>query len=120
MKKQTNKRLLFERMEAVNPDYKRPLNEERLSREAMVSALQQKFNLSHIETSEEFDGSDGGIWLSAENGETASDDRELFNYYSEDHDNYTFGVHNEFQNFCEKNGWYPEWHDPGTLMIWED
>ena len=120
MKKKNSKQLLFERMEAVNSDFKRQLSEGKTSREEMMKALKEKFKLSHIDTTENFNGSEGGIWLSGENGELASDGRELFDYYSEDYNNYEFGVHNEFNDFCDENGWYPEWNDPGTLMVWEN
>ena len=105
--------------DAVRPQ---SLNEAELSREDMMAALKSKFGLSHVDTTENFfqDPNEGvgGIWVGGENGETASDGKELFDYYSTDYGKYEFGVHNELNKFLEKNGWYAETYDPGTYMIW--
>jgi len=106
-------------------DSRMSLNEAELSREDLMAALKAKFGLEHVDTTENFyrntgEGIEGGIWLSGENGETASDGRELFYYYSTDYKNYDLGVHNELSKFLEDNGWYPEWNDPGTLMVIND
>lgn len=60
-------------------------------------------------TTEEFDGSQGGIWLSGEEGDG------LFGYH-EFIDN--FGVSNRMQMLAHEHGWMFEWNDPGTIMAW--
>ena len=64
-------------------------------------------------TSEDFDRSTGGIWIAAEGKQ------ELFNYYSEAWMN-TFGVKPELNKTIEDNGWFFEWYDAGTMMVWPD
>ncbi len=74
--------------------------------------------LKLVRTSEEFDGAEGGIWTSAENGETLGGSK-IFDYYSES-SKYEFGVLNKFAKELSKLGWYCEFYDPGTVMIWEE
>ena len=74
--------------------------------------------LKLVRTSEEFDGTEGGIWTSAENGETLGGSK-IFDYYSES-SKYEFGVLNKFAKELSKLGWYCEFYDPGTVMIWEE
>lgn len=66
---------------------------------------------------EEFNGSQGGIWVSGDNGDEYNG-RVIYDYYSEDHKNRTFGVDNEWEKELNKRGWYSEWNDAGTCMIW--
>ena len=73
-------------------------------------------HLKFIRTSEEFDGVEGGIWTSAENGETMGSSP-IFDYYSTS-SKYEFGVLNKFAKKLSKMGWYCEYYDPGTVMIW--
>ena len=73
-------------------------------------------HLKFIRTSEEFDGVEGGIWTSAENGETMGSSL-IFDYYSTS-SKYEFGVLNKFAKKLSKMGWYCEYYDPGTVMIW--
>ena len=75
-------------------------------------------HLKLVRTSEEFDGTEGGIWTSAENGEKFSGSQ-IFDYYSES-SKYEFGVLNKFAKVLSKMGWYCEFYDPGTVMIWEE
>jgi hypothetical protein len=30
----------------------------------------------------------------------------------------TFGVQPKLNDFVEENGWYFEWYDAGTMMVW--
>ncbi len=125
MKRNINtKRKLFEMMNKIDSSYQiKSLNEiygNHTPREKMMEMLKQKFHLRHVRPTEEFNGAKGGIWTSGEDGAEASDGYPLFDYWSENHDKYEFGVHNEMMDFLEKNGWYAEWNDPGTIMIWED
>jgi len=73
-------------------------------------------HLKFIRTSEEFDGVEGGIWTTAENGETMGG-FPIFDYYSTS-SKYEFGVLNKFAKKLSKMGWYCEYYDPGTVMIW--
>ena len=73
-------------------------------------------HLKFVRTSEEFDGVEGGIWTSAENGETMGSSL-IFDYYSTS-SKYEFGVLNKFAKKLSKMGWYCEYYDPGTVMIW--
>lgn len=75
-------------------------------------------HMEFVRTTEEFDGSKGGIWLSAENGDTYGG-LEIFNYWAENHRVYDLGVLKKFQEMCKKYGWFPEWHDCGTIMLWK-
>lgn len=88
-------------------------------REKFIETLEKKFKLKFVSTSENFSGSSGGVWVAGDNREKATDGRLLFDYYAEAELNkYIFGIHVDFNNFCEKKGYYCEWHDCGTLMLW--
>lgn len=81
---------------------------------AMMTALKSK-GVKVSGTASEFYGakaSNEGIWVAAEY--TPS----LFNYYSEVWGN-TFGVEPKLNQMVEDNGWYFEWQDAGTMMVWE-
>ena len=52
-----------------------------------------------------------GIWISAESTP------QLFDYWSGKWAN-TFGVDPKLNTLVENSGWYFEWYDPGTMMIW--
>ena len=81
---------------------------------AMMSTL-EKAGVQVCGTTDEFYGEkndNNGIWISAES--TPS----LFNYYSEVWGD-TFGVDPKLNKLVEGNGWYFEWYDPGTMMVWK-
>lgn len=82
-----------------------------LNREQMIELLENN-NVEVIGTSEGFDGAENGIWISGE-----GDDYRI-NYWTENYEDFTFGVHNELNTLAEENGWFFEWHDAGTLMCW--
>ncbi len=87
-------------------------------RRQLMDALEKKYGLA-VKTTEEFGSSPGGIWLSGEDGTTASDGVPLFDSYAGGMDPYDdFGVHTEFNDFVESYGFFAEWYDPGTLMLW--
>lgn len=90
------------------------------SRNFMMNKLETQWGLDFVSTTEDFYGTATckGIWLSGENGDCHKDGMELFNYWNEDHKNYTFGVYNKIGEWAEKNGWYFEWNDAGTIMLW--
>lgn len=86
-----------------------------LNREEMMEWLEGY--LEFVRTTEEFSGSPGGIWISGENGDEYKG-KVIYAYYSEDYKNRTFGVLNKWEKELNKRGWYSEWNDPGTVMIW--
>jgi hypothetical protein len=91
------------------------VNEKKLDREDMMAWIEQ--HMDFVRTTEEFNGSPGGIWVSGENGDEYKG-RVIYAYYSEDYKNRTFGVDNRWEKELNKRGWYSEWHDAGTSMIW--
>ena len=95
------------------------LNEAKLlSRAEMKNVMVTKYGLSFVKNSEEFDGEEGGIWLGGNDGllmPNAKDD--MFNYY---HGGSKFpqGIHKDLAKFLDKCGWYGQFADPGTVMLW--
>jgi hypothetical protein len=80
-----------------------------ISREKMIGILKEN-KVDVIGLSEEFDGSKGGIWINGEGG-----DRRL-DYWTENYEDFTFGIHNSLDSLVGKYGWFFEWYDAGTLM----
>ena len=95
-------------------------NKHVATRNEMIAKINQKYPKLLTRTTEEFNGSPGGIWSSGESSIEASDGFQLFNYYAEDckEKRYVFGVHKEIGNLLEKNGWFAEWYDCGTIMFY--
>jgi hypothetical protein len=91
------------------------VNEKKLDRDDMIKWIEKYMDF--VRTTEEFNGSQGGIWVSGENGDEYKG-RVIYDYYSEDYKNRTFGVDNKWEKELNKRGWYSEWHDAGTSMIW--
>ena len=92
-----------------------------MNRQELITALQKKYPSKTFRTTEEFSGEmEGGIWTSGEDG-TLDKGLPLFNYYSQDggSNSYIFGVRNYLHNWLEERGWYCEFYDAGTVMIWE-
>jgi len=91
-----------------------------MNRDALITALEEKIPNHTFRPSEDFDGTEGAVWTSGED-EATFKGREVFDYYSQDGGSkqYTFGVLNSIHRFLEKHGWYCEWYDPGTVMIFE-
>ena len=73
--------------------------------------------MEFVGTSEEFNGSEGGIHVSGEDGAEYKGN-EIYSYYSEDYKNREFGVWNKWEKELNKRGWYSEWYDAGTVCIW--
>jgi hypothetical protein len=91
-----------------------------MNREQLQNKLKEKYPKLKVRTTEEFDGGKGGLWVSGEDGIEAKDGFSLFDYYAEDYKEvrYIFGVHKEIGDYLEANGWYAEWYDAGTIMIY--
>jgi hypothetical protein len=92
-----------------------------MNRQQLISALQKRYPSGTFRTTEEFDGTEGGVWTSGESGLEDKKGLPVFNYYAQDNSEttYIFGVRKTLHNWLEKQGWYCEWYDAGTLMIWE-
>jgi len=84
-----------------------------MERETLIKNLEKKGVIVRGNT-EEFDGSKGGIWISAEE----PDNEFYFDYYPMSK-GYELGVRTTMIDFLGKRGWYAEWNDPGTIMLWE-
>jgi len=84
-----------------------------IDREKLITLLENK-GIVVRGLSEEFDGMDGGIWISAEEPQNEF----YFDYYAMS-SSYELGVDKSLDRFLEKRGWYAEWYDPGTIFLWE-
>ena len=93
------------------------LNEAKLNREKFMDLLDSKYGFKS-RTTEEFDGSKGGVWVSGEDGQSLGGKR-IFNYYAEGKA-YELGVLVKFEQAINKLGWYSEWYDTGTMMLWPE
>ncbi len=83
----------------------------------LVEILENKYPTLSINNNTET-----SIRVSAEDGTTATDGFDLFNYYAEDYKEvrYVMGVHKEIGDLLNQYGWWAEWQDAGTIMLWED
>lgn len=91
------------------------VNEKKLDRDDMMKWIEKTMKVAG--TTEEFNGSEGGIWLCGECGDEYKG-RTIYDYYSMDHKNRIFGVDKKWYNELEKRGWYSEWYDAGTVSVW--
>ena len=89
-----------------------------------VMAYLQK-HIDFVRHSEEFFGDDPyslppdyvkGVWVSGEHGDTYRR-RRIFDYYNES-DLYENGVLKRFAEELANHGWYCEWYDAGTVLIY--
>ena len=81
----------------------------------------EKLGVNVIGITEDFNGSEGGIWCGVEEGEAEHGKFkgwELFNYWA-DGGSYEFGVLAKLNELVQSKGWYFEWNDAGTIMAWE-
>jgi len=87
-------------------------------RDEMIFWIEE--TMSVVGTSEEFNGSPGGIWLCGECGDEYKGKR-IYNYYADNYrDNYNkydFGVLIKWEEELNKRGWYSNWYDAGTVMV---
>jgi len=86
-------------------------------REKMMQVLGELFPITG--TTEDFDGSEGGIWICGECGYLNKKGIPYFDYYDMS-SLYTFGVENKLYRLAERHGWYFDWYDGGTIMVYPD
>ena len=87
-------------------------------RDNLMDLIEDQFDITLMRTSEEFNGQEGGIWISGENGDTNKDSLLLIDYYTRNPDNYHFGVHKDLTSLLDQHSYFAEFHDPGTITIW--
>ena len=90
-----------------------------MNRDEMIEWIKQHHEF--VRKTEDFGMSNGenGIWVSGESGDEFEGE-ETYSYWSENHEERTFGVLNKWESELLKRGWYSEWYDAGTVMIYED
>jgi len=87
------------------------------NREEMLKVLGEYFPITG--TTEDFDGSEGGIWICGECDYTTPKGIPYFDYYAHSK-SYEFGVLNSLIKITDKHGWGFQWYDPGTIMVYPD
>ena len=90
------------------------LNEKKEDRDGMMKFVEKYMDF--VRTSEEFNGSQGGIWVSGENMDEFKG-QVIYDYYAEGR-GYELGVNVKWEKELNKRGWYSEWYDAGTVQIW--
>ena len=75
----------------------------------LIKMLQQRYNLLIVEPLVEKDT----FYISAE----SKDGLKLFDYWSEDNENRTFGIDNSFIKMLEDVNAFVEWVDSGTIIV---
>lgn len=88
-----------------------------ITREKFMEQLTASYPVFKLAMTEDFKNDfAGGIWV--RNTEELND---LFDYWIEDIQEkyYIFGVKKSLHNWANKKGWYFEWYDAGTMMIWK-
>jgi len=88
-----------------------------MERTQLMEELQSRYPKMFLSTTEKFNGESGGIWTSGEDSPINSNGLHLFNYYAEGND-YDLGVEVNFSEYLDSVGWYCEWQDAGTIMIY--
>ena len=90
------------------------VNEKKEDRDGMIKFVEKYMDF--VRTSEEFNGSQGGIWVSGENMDEFKG-QVIYDYYAEGR-GYELGVNVKWEKELNKRGWYSEWYDAGTVQIW--
>ena len=90
------------------------VNEKKEDRDGMIKFVEKYMDF--VRTSEEFNGSEGGIWVSGENMDEFKG-QVIYDYYAEGR-GYELGVNVKWEKELNKRGWYSEWYDAGTVQIW--
>ncbi len=89
-----------------------------MNRAELIKLIQKKFPSLILRTTEEFDGETDGVWVTGDLGTVNSKGKKLFDHYCT-LKSHRVGVRVDLHNLLEKNGWYPQWADAGTVMLWK-
>lgn len=101
---------------AHDGDFNESVNEAKsISRDDMMDWIGKYMRIAG--TSEDFNGSEGGIWVSGEDSDEYKGNL-IYSYYSEGKA-FELGVNVKWEKELNKRGWYSEWYDAGTIQIWE-
>lgn len=91
------------------------VTEKKTNRDDTIKFIEKYMRF--VRTTEEFNGSQGGIWVSGEDGDEYKG-ATIYDYYTSGK-SYELGVNIKWEKELNKRGWYSEWYDAGTVMIWE-
>lgn len=93
------------------------------NKQSLIAQLQKRYPKMTI-----FE--DGNGWVSEsedsfaisaeDSGVVSSNGYDLLNYWTQNHEHWEFGVHNELVKFLGDHGWYPQWVNPGVVAIYKD
>ena len=88
-----------------------------MSLDQMTDWLEDELGFRFVDTTERFNGSKGGIWLAADDKEEFKG-KVVYDYYAKS-PAYEMGILKTFAKELQKRGWYSEFYDPGTVMLWQ-
>lgn len=92
-----------------------PIDEaKKMGREDIMIWLEDY--VDEARTSEEFDGTKGGIWVSTYDANQYKGNL-IYNYFSKGDRKYENGVLKDFEKELNKRGWSSSWHDDETVII---
>ena len=87
-----------------------------MKRDDLMNALTEK-GVRVCGTTRDFGiGGEEGIWIAADSPSSITKEY-IFDYWNPKWYN-TFRAEPKLNSFVEKNGWYFEWFDPGTMMCY--
>lgn len=88
-----------------------------MSRNEIVNEVKEKFGISPIGMSEDFDKDfEGAVWFSAEDGQLTNEGIQPFNYWAES-GFYDLGIYQKLSEYVYECGWYFEFQDAGTVFL---
>jgi len=96
-----------------------------LTANAIINKLNKAYPGINAVPIEEFgEGYTDGVWIKgSEDGLVDRDATPLFDYYADysSYDSkYDIGIVYHLARWAERNGWYFEWYDAGTIMMFEN
>lgn len=97
-------------------DFNGFVNEAKSKKRAQVMSWIEK-TMKVSGTTEDFNGSEGGIWLCGECGDEYKG-KTIYDHYTMNHTDYRMGVLNQWEDQLNKMGWYSQWYDAGTVMVY--
>ena len=96
-------------------------------RRKLMMDMDKFLDIPFMSTTESWDDTPGGIWMSGEAGgvpqyknkkDRYGEPIRVFDYYSEDYKNYDIGVYIPFEKWLKTYGFYGEWYDAGTIFLY--